>query len=335
MDTFYDRTAKRLASYYSFSPQTIKAVATFAQKQAAFTNYEDFFQSVGMPEAQVYTLRKKQGAVVIDIKPRQPQTRVLVVHLPMGNPLDPNQQYQLATLAGVFPDARIIGFANPSGGSYKFREHNLTVLQKLGIATTIHPKPLVAAELAYLQQQQIKDAQYIGFSFGALKALLAATYAPAGAVKGLVTIELVSHPRGPKKLLNDFQDTLEPLGAYVEATALPTFWQARNASASGHDYNTGLLRPINLAIGMLVSRLDALKQARQVLETRKDLHLTMAWGTKSELVDTQRMNTWVAAAKTEFPGRVQSFALQNLKHGLANDVHLHAAIIYEALLRQP
>jgi hypothetical protein len=63
------------------------------------------------------------------------------------------------------------------------------------------------------------------------------------------------------------------------------------------------------------------------------LDVTMAWGTKSELVDDVRMRQSIETMRKEYPGRVVGIPLDEHKHGLANDVHLHAAIICEALLQ--
>ncbi len=333
MADFYDSTAKRLREYYPFSKQTIQAVSRFAQKQAGYKTYQDFFTAVGMTKSHIHRIGKKQGAVVIDIIPKKPITQTIVMYLPMGNPLDPNQQYQLATMAGLFPTARIIGFANPSGGPYSHVEHDLSVLQRLGVATAANVKPLVAAELHYLEVNTITNAYFVGYSYGALKALIATKYAKQGMVKELVTVELVSHPRSPLKLINNFKDTLAPLGSYVQATQLKTFQDARDNSIGGDDFNKGLRRSINLSIGSLISRLNALKLARSILKTKPALQLTMAWGSKSELVDDTRMMQAIHTMSTEFAGRVTGIRLNEHKHGLANDVHLHAAIIYEALLR--
>lgn len=331
MGSFYDSTAKRLREYYAFSDETINAVAKFAETQASYKTYQDFFETVGMPEAKIHRIGKKQGAVVIDIIPKKLAKRAIVMHLPMGNPLDPNQQYQVATIAGLFPDARVIAFGNPSGGKYSHVEHDLTVLQKLGIAAGANVKPLVAAELDYLKTQGIKNAYFAGYSYGALKALVSAKYVEEGMVQGVITVELVSHPRSPLKLVNDFKQTLEPLGSYVQATQLTTFQAARDTSIGGRDYHKSLRRSINLSIGSLISRMNALKLAQQLLRRKPNLQLTMAWGSKSELVDDVRMVQAIDQINVAFPGRVKGIQLYEHKHGLANDVHLHAAIIHEAL----
>lgn len=334
MATFYQTTARRLRQYYHFSDDTINAVARFAEKQKAYATYQDFFGAVAMPPVTVYKIGPKQGAAVIDIVPKGVTSRVIVVHLPMGNPLDPNQQYQLATLAGMFPDARIIGFGNPSGEPYKHHEHDLRFLQKVGIASGLRPRALVGAELAYLQEQGITQAVYVGYSYGALKALVAASYSPEGMVGQLITIELVSHRRSPFRLVKDFRRTIEPLASYVDVTGLEMFKIARSDSIDGAEYERGLHRPINLAIGSFISACDALKKLERVVRRRTDLRVAMAWGTKSELVDDVRMQRAVAKLERLAPGRIQALPLAGQMHGLANDVHLHAAIVYE-VLRQP
>ncbi len=322
-------TRQRLKEYFPFSKNTLDVVSAFADKQQAFSTYRHFFASVAMPEPMLHVAKNGQGVTVIDIYPDN-ATKTLVVHLPMGNPLDTNQQYQLATLAGVFPEARIIGFGNPSGGLYSFKEQDLPFWRRLGVATGLNTKALVAAELDYLATHAVGDTYQVGFSYGALKALLVSRYAPVGTVKGVVTIELVSHPRNPIRLFREFNSTLAPLGAYVDAANLPTFREARRDAVNGNDYRIGLRRHINLTIGYLLSRINALKLAEEVLSMQTAAQLTMAWGTASELVDDSRMRRALEAFETQFPGRSKGISLPGQKHGLANDVHLHAAIVYEA-----
>src|SRR5680860_93683 len=109
------KTAERLQAYYDFSPGVVDQVAEFAEYQGSFSTYQEFLVSSGIAEAAMST---KNGQV-IDIRPDDyDSTEAMVLQLPMANPLDPNQLYQVATIAGTNPDKRVIAFANPSGHGY-------------------------------------------------------------------------------------------------------------------------------------------------------------------------------------------------------------------------
>lgn len=327
---FSETTRERLKAYFPFSKTTLNAVGKLADKQQSFPSYKTFFASAGLSTAKLHVTKQGRGVSVIDIHPNGAK-QTLVLHLPMGNPLDANQQYQLASLATLLPKTRIVGFGNPSGGAYSFKEQGASFWRLFLIAMGIRPQLLITPELDYLATKNIKDAYQIGYSYGALKALLTSRYAPAGTVKGVVTIELVSHPRNPIRLLKDFQNTFPPLGEYVKASGLRLFQDARNDAVTGHDYHAGMRRAINLAIGIMLSRVNALKLANQVLSVHNKASLVMAWGTASELVDDNRMRRALTRMNDLFAGRVKAVRLPGQKHGFANDVHLHAAIIYEAI----
>lgn len=324
-------TTERLKGYYPFSQATIQAVASFAKKQADFKTYQDFFTAVGVPTPNIFLAKNGKGVPVVDIKPRiQPEKGVLVVHLPMGNPLDPNQLYHLATIAGVNAAYRVIGFGNPGGGKYNFREQNLNAWQLLGIASTLNPKHLVAAELEYLQQQGIRQVYQIGYSYGALKALLSGIFAPQNSVRGAVIIEPVSHRRGLLQLKSDFEATFEPMGGYVHAPQLQTFHDARKPEPTKKEIQEGLTRPISISIAFLLALSNLKNVITRFFRVQPSASLTLAWGSKSELSNDGRMRQLAKEVSEEKSG-VKTIRLPGQKHALANDVHLYAAIVHEAL----
>lgn len=325
-------TAERLKGYYAFSDAVVATIADFADTQAEYDSYQAFFSSVGVSTSTTLYVNERGNAVpVIDISPKADISKgTIVVHMPMANPLDPNQLYQIATIVGTNPGYRVIGFGNPSGKPYRFKEQNLTIVNRLRIATRRTLRPLVDAELSYLESQHITDATHVGYSYGAAKALIESGLQTKDSVKGLVVIELVSHPRALKQLASDFKSTLAPLGEYADRPGLETYLEARRNSIAGKEVQRGLIRPINLTIGFILARLDLLKMLKDFSAKNPTVPITIAWGSKSELVDDALTQTAVRDLK-ETGASVQAIRLSGLHHALANDIHLHAAIIRQAL----
>lgn len=323
-------TADRLGRYGLFSKETIDRVATLADAQAAYPTYQDFFHSVGMHEVKFHTDKKGRGVSYVDIPARETEKGVIVYHLPMANPLDPNQLYQVATVASILSEYRIIAFGNPAGKPYSFKKQNLRLKDRLAIAFTTRRRVLVAAELDYLASQTITSMYQVGYSYGALKALLESSYAPAGSLKGIYTLEPVAHPRYPQQLAADFGRTMKPLGDYVNRTELKTFLDARKDSANMVDYTKGLTRQINIAIGYMLSRVDFLALLKKVLLRHPDAKAWVAWASKSELGNDAHLSTALEALERGGVP-VKALRLEGDTHAVANDVHLTAALLYEAL----
>lgn len=322
-------TANHLGEYGLFSTHTIARIANFAKKQATYKTYQDFFKAVGMPRPKLHSDARGRGVTYVDIPAQKLEKGVIVYHLPMANPLDENQLYQIATIAGVLPEYRIIAFGNPSGAPYAFKEQNLTLFQRLKIAFGHNYHDLVAAELDYLDTQRITKAYQVGYSFGAMKALVESLYAPEGLVRGIVAIEPVAHPRYKLQLLGDFERTLQPLGEYVNRTGLNTYFAARKA-AEIVDYQKGLRRQINIAIGLMLSRIDFITVLKQVLQRQPQASASVAWATKSELGNDAHLST-VLTAMQKNGAPIKTFRLKDDTHAALNDIHLLAAIMYQSL----
>lgn len=321
----------RLGAEGCFSSATIDAVANTAALQQASPTYQDFFNTIGLSAPQ-FVRKGKSGVSVVDCAAQtKPQVGVLVVHLPMGNPLDTNQLFQVATIAATNPSYRVIAFGNPSGGRYAFSGQNLTHSDRRSIAGGTHVQPLVAAEIAYLQSQDIQHVSHAGFSFGALKSVIAAYYSGDITVDTLVTIEPVAHPRGLKQLIGDFLRTDGPLNTYVNRAKVPIFIEARRAAVNGRDYKRGLFRPINIAIARLLSRADFIEWLTKAMVRHPHMKVTLAWASKSELGNDAHFKSSSHHLGLAMPGRFRAMRFAEAHHALANDVHLHAAIIREGL----
>lgn len=329
---FAETTTARLQRYFPFSPQVITIVAQYAAKQAQFKTYKEFFRSEDVSVDIVLYSTERHGSVsVVDVAPNGSEKGTLVIHLPMSNPLDPNQLYQVATIAGTNPGYRVIGFGNPTGKPYYFKDQNLTFLKRWRIASLKSLRPLVEAELSYLDSQEIRDVVHVGFSYGAVKALIESVHSEKGTIKGLVMIEPLSHSRSLKRLIGDFQGTLGPMAEYVHRTGLETYKEARRNAIKGKQINRGLVRPISIAIAFMLSRINVGATLKEFMTKNPKVPVTVAWGSKSELVDDARMSTTTTELQ-KAGAPLQAIRLPGLHHALANDVHLHAAIIREGLL---
>ncbi|MGH7217833.1 MAG: hypothetical protein ACREGE_00085 [Candidatus Microsaccharimonas sp.] len=328
---FSETTAARLRRYFPFSAKAIAAVSQYAATQVQFKTYKEFFKSVDISEgATLYSTARHGSVEVIDIAPQGDEKGAIVVHLPMGNPLDPNQLYQVATIAGTNPGYRVIGFGNPSGKPYYHKDQNLTFMKRWGIASLRSTRPLVEAELSYLDSQGIRSAMHVGFSYGAIKALIESTHSEKGTVKNLVMIEPVSHTRSLRRLIDDFKSTLGPMGKYVNNTGLETYKEARRHGIEGKQINRGLVRPISLAVAFMLSRFNLRTELQKFITKNPEVPITVVWGSSSELIDDARMATVIAELKAA-GAPLQAIRLPGLHHALANDVHLHAVIIRQAL----
>lgn len=330
-NSLYKDTAKRLREYGVFSDETIKIVASFAEKQAEYKDYRAFFEAARIPTPDLYVNERGEGVVVVDIAATKPEQGVLVVHLPMANPLDANQLYQVAAVVTTNPAYRVIAFGNPSGAPFAYKQQNLTLWKRFGIGSLRNLQPLVSAELEYLEARDIKNAHHVGYSYGAHKALIEVSYAKSGSVESLALIDPVAHPRGLKQLVENFKSTFQPMGEYVNRTKLQTYFDARNEAAKTKHHDKALRRQINIAIGFMMARFDMMPFLEKLLEKQPKLKVIVAWGGKSELGNNAHLSTRLHRLKYEIKADVHPMRLEDDAHAFANDVCLYAAIIAESL----
>ena len=326
---FYEKTRKRLEQYGIFSAATLNFAALKAEALKQYPTYQKLFKTVGISNPTLFMNSQGRGVPLVDLDPREAEKGVFVVHLPMANPLDANQLYQVAALALAFPAYRIIAFGNPSGRPYKFREQNLSFIDWLRVAFTKNRRALVSTELDYLAGQNIRGAYHIGYSFGALKALTAVYYASPESTEGVVLIDPVAHARYFKQLVGDFQATFEPLGEYVDRTELETFLEARK-DAVHVNHMQGLRRMVNIAIGIMLSRVELVEYLQDTLAKHSQLKAYVAWGSKSELGNDAHMKANLHnIVHDTAKGRAGALRLDGARHAFANDLPLYIAIVQD------
>lgn len=325
----FTATSQRLESYRLFSKATIKQVAHCAKVQAN-VSYQTWFTQLCVSEVKLFTT--KQGRVVpyITIEAQVKSTKTLIINLPMGNSLDTSQLYQIATIAAVLPEFHIVAFGNPSGKPFDFKRQKLSIKELFDVAFTSRRRAVVASELEFIGKHIKGDVYYAGYSYGALKALLEVTYTTDTQIKGMILIDPVAHPRYRRQLLENFIATFQPMGEYVSRTGIKAYFDARQNAAELVNFNAGLRRPINVAIGLMLAKADFAQLFEVILRRTPSLYATVAWASKSELGNDAHMGVTLHRLSHEYP-HVRAMRLEGDTHSVANDIHLHAAIIREAL----
>ncbi len=317
-----DTTAERLGGYQVFSPHVVDAVAEFADFQASFKTYQEFLTSQGITEGML----ADKGLAYIDLRPKEHDpAEALVVHLPMANPLDPNQLYGIATIAGTNPNKRIIAFANPSGPGY---DGNWLLHSERRKVVRGNGRPLVASLEHRLSQVGIDTVDHYGYSYGVEKALAASMGHTS--VKSLILLEPASvEPRNLVSLGLAFAKSAGRLEEYVQACNLPTFEDAREDSVGALSYNLGLARLSNIAIARYISQGRFFANYRHALLANHNASATVAWGSESELASDQILsNTLNQPGYTQ---RTNDLRLVGHGHAVANDIHVQAAVVLEGL----
>ena len=173
----------------------------------------------------------------------------------------------------------------------------------------------------------LDSVEHVGYSFGAdlaSQAVLSGEHA----VRSMVAIEPVVKRRGVARLGGDFKTTAEALDMYVDAVQLEGFAAARADSIGGMTYNIGLVRPTNAAVTMGLARalFSARLEGALLSPHRDDMNATIAWGSQSELTNTERFPAWAGVRQWKF---------KEQRHAMGNDIHLQAAIVTEALRQRP
>lgn len=339
MTSVYTDTSNRLHEYYPFSPEITDAVAYVATLQSRH-NMGEFLNLFEIPVPEIITIGEDKPVKVLDIIPKDEfdETQARVIHLPMGNDLDDNQIYQIATTFAVDPNVRTIAFANPGGPG---RKAGILSLSQCVQVARGDMRPLIDRQLQYVTSQGVTSVIQEGFSYGSLPALTATAYATLydQEVTQATVIEPADNKqRSNRKLLAmlglgaDFIATGKALPAYVEATGIEAYTEeARHDSALGLvKYGMGLARATNLAIASALAGNHFYQRAFDALHAQKNARLNSTWGTESELVDVVAMPTEMANLQLHFGGRVSQTAVVGGKHNMVNDIHLQAALLLQA-----
>lgn len=320
--------SERLNGYYNFDPTVVETVAEFADRQATYPDFQTFFDEVGATAPFNYEYNGGDFQIV-DIRPREhDETHAMLVRLGMANPLDNNQIYQLATLAGTNPNTRIIAMGNASGGGYE--GGSLSTTDNHTIANGDFA-PLAKPLRAYAHDTGADVLDEVGFSFGAHVAM---SDTENEAIDNLVIIEAVTKAQGLARLGWNFLRTSSMLDTYVAASGLQTFLDARKQSIPLSSYTFGLFKPTNIATtrGLVIQSQHTKEIIADQVYCSHVGRMTGAWGSKSELGDDVGTTDLFAELVTDPDNHVQAIRLEGQKHLFANDVHLFASIVKQSQL---
>lgn len=326
-------TTERLQGFYPFSDATLATVEAIAGRHQNQT-LGQFFDGLGIGEGtQPFQIRdyKADGRIqVADFGPEDGDT--FVYHLPMANPLDSNQMFQIGTVASAMPDARLIAVGNPSGRRASkagtLRGNQRTQVRDGNLRSVVTPIN------HYVEDCGIEEANQIGYSYGVEKALKMASTVNAK-VSEVVAIEPVSLRRmSVPRLGRTFMSTDKGLQKHKADAESPVYKEARRDAIKLARYTLGLVTPTNLAISKYMARGEFSKHAHEALTDQPDARLHLVWGTETEFRTGETM-PWAALdlAEQHNPFNIKTMPLKDGKHALANDVYLQAAIVLESVTR--
>lgn len=319
---------ERLQEYFPFSPEVIETVSEVAERQKTYSNYQQFFDAENIGEIHNWQPNGLKPVSILDIRPAEHDpNEALLLHLPMANPLDSNHVFQAATIAATNPNTRVIAIGNPSGR--KFATGLLSDNNRKQLTERGNWHSLVDPLEQYAEKERIEYIDHAGYSYGALKAVISAGRSYRQ-VKNVVAIEPVVGDRSLLKLGADFLSTNKELKRYLDATELPIFLEAHKDGVGMLAYSRGLLRLTNIAIAHSLTHPKFDERVDDALEKKSRMNTTIVWGSESELALDGLTSAIVAKLQVKYGvTRVKAIRLAGQKHALANDVHLHAALILE------
>lgn len=350
-------TAQRLQGYDTpngspFSAEVIDLVSEIAAKQASYgQDYGRFLTDADYPGTQKLLGPNGLPYEVADFRRKDECDEVLVYHLPMANPLDSNQLYQIATVAEALPHTRVVAVGNPSGGIND--SGRLTARQRKAVAGG-SMLPLVEPTMQYLATHGIEATHQVGYSFGADKAAELTAQGDA-AVSTLVTIEPVVGLRGLVALAKAFKSTDEVLAEYTTAPQLDGFDVARRDAIGQSSYARGLMLLSNIAIARSLGHGAFGDRLYDAIKAHPDMETVVAWGSRSELADFRSLDELliereIASLNSKLPpsiggvvaGLIQFASSTNIhgwrfsgeRHAMANDIHFQTAIVAQAIEHQ-
>lgn len=340
----FANTAERLGNYYAFEGDVVEAVANVAVIQSGM-NFDEFMRHVNMPEPELYSPNGSYPIQIVDIKPSDDynEQQVRLMHLPMGNGLDKNQLYQLATTFAADPTIRTIAFGNLSGlGRDKPGALSPSALL---YAFRGDSRQLVDRQLRYVAGNTSgKSAgtkiENRAFSAGCLLALLTTENADLYDLKvGQVTAiepgdakpRNILKPIAMASLGGDFIKTAGPLSGYVEASGIDAYSDLQGGSALGLvKYGMGVLRASNLIVAGRICGDNYEKRARAALDMQTMAELHTIWGSESELVIDGLMSSITKELSEQYCDRSASTRILGGRHNMVNDIHLQSALFLHA-----
>jgi len=320
-------TVERLTAFNpEFSEQTLEIVSEVAERQVLYDNYQQYFEDRHLPDYEVYARRHLADIRREDSDPG----KNFVWFLPYNQCLDPNQLFQVMTIADVLPEYRVVAIANPCGPGHS--PQALSRAERRQVSNEEDLKPTIEPVVKYLDSREIDTVSYGGASFGADLVVAAPKY-DERPIPSLVTINPIRFFRRTRlELGRAFQATDAPQQQYVDNTEIPAYIEAHNDRMNMVTWMLGLAGLTNQAYLTFLCQPGFEQELHEALDTHPETSVSMVWGSKDELARDGYAVRIADRAEHSYGGdRFRRTRIIGGKHAMINDIHLQAALVREGL----
>jgi pimeloyl-ACP methyl ester carboxylesterase len=302
-------------------------ISSLALYEAANTDGPKWIRYGGCPDARILDMPAEHN---------QEPHAAIVVCLPMARGLDAAEVRRASRLKRLFPDDRMIFMASPDG--WNSPAGRLTKEQRHAVRSG-EIRPMIASLLHYLHEHGITTVDWVGNSYGARTAVAAAAFAAENQIHIIRRVVSIETPdavaRGFVGLALAFYSTRKRVADHMGALTDPVFAAALEQQPDLPHYILNLASPANWAIAHGIARGQFEANMRTLLECSPEAHVTVAYGTHSELVLKEHIEPIMKAFEKLYPGRTEVIRLDQAAHACYLDIDVIQAIIAHGLRGRP
>ncbi len=315
-----------------FDPEVLLQVQDIAEQQSDLSYAELLAQN----HIDSLVEQTAEGLYYVQINPTSEydERRRRVYFTPMATPPDENMLVRALRWFPAQADVPLLIVGSPAGlklPSQRLSANERSALKQGDLAATVVPL------LRHLEARSVEQADFMGFSFGADRALTAARDAHLHGVN--VGRAIWAEPvriveRSLLALARSFGSAGDHLEAAIARSETTALLEAVNRSDIGMArYIGGLLRPTNIAIARGLTRDTFEADAKKAKLHQPDMTATLAWGQRSEISLDGPMQ--VLSQELRHAYGVHNFnalSIPRMRHADGDDLNLHAAIMLQGLL---
>jgi hypothetical protein len=302
------------------------------QDRLSFAELADYYGVGGGPSVVADKPGKPFEYILFRPAQDYDPTEHRVYHLPMAMHADQSMAMRGMRLFGADPTRPLMLVGNPAAAGVSTGRLSPEAARTVWGGDLA---PTVAPLVKHLREIGVESVDHLGFSYGADKAVVAASQ---GVLEGLKTSHAVlmepasTVDRGLVRLLRDFIPAGgKHLQSAVEASESEPYLEARKLADTGLTrYGLGLLRLSNIAIANALAHDYFESRTESALVCNPDMFASLAWGTASELTPNANMERIGRELAERNNLRVGTMALSGMHHAGGDDIDLHAAIVLQA-----
>ncbi|HSH18063.1 MAG TPA: hypothetical protein VK978_01630 [Candidatus Saccharimonadales bacterium] len=320
-------TELRLRQYYDFDDKVVHDVSLAAlwQNKYSFRELADIYGIQDGPQINYPGISCRE-IQVMEFVPKldHDEMAARMYHLPMGTAIGPNTAMRAIRMFGADPSERLILVGSPSVPGQAAGTLALKDIKKTIADNSLEPSARPAAR--FLLSENIRYAAQLGYWSGADKA--AATATAAAEINIKTTAGVYIEPASIKK-----QNILALAGRFGASGAEPSTAVRDKEKLMGFvAFSAGLLRLSNIAVAKALAHGGFEERAATSMERNPGMHMTIGWGSASELVDDDAMQQAADILQIYFGANwVRTLWLEGMQHAGADDIDLHAAIMLQGL----